>query len=108
MRQRPLQEHPADALETGGAPELCRARRSAETVRHCLSLVLALWPDGADGRGPVGERVPLALDAGVVRVERFADADDVQTRLVGQFGQKLRNLWSCFACDDFFPHIAVH
>lgn len=47
------------------------------------------WPDGADRRGSVGEGVPLPLDAGVVRVERFADADDVQARLVGQLGQEL-------------------
>lgn len=47
------------------------------------------WPDGADRREPVGEGVPLPLDAGVVGVERFADADDVQARLVGQLGQEL-------------------
>lgn len=48
--------------------------------------------DGPDRWGPVSERVPLTLDAGVVCVERLADADDVQARLVGQLGQKLRNL----------------
>lgn len=47
------------------------------------------WSDGANRRGPVGEGVPLTLDAGVVRVERFANADDVQARLVGQLGQEL-------------------
>lgn len=47
------------------------------------------WSDGANRRGPVGEGVPLTLDAGVVRLERFADADDVQARLVGQLGQEL-------------------
>lgn len=51
--------------------------------------LLFLWSDGADARGPVGERVPLALDAGVVRVERLADADHVQAGLIGQFGQKI-------------------
>lgn len=47
------------------------------------------WSDRANRRGPVGEGVPLTLDAGVVRVERFADADDVQARLVSQLGQEL-------------------
>ena len=52
--------------------------------------------------------MPLALDTGVVCVEGFADADDVQARLIGQFGQELRNLRGRFACDNFFPHVAVH
>lgn len=46
-------------------------------------------PDGADGRRPVSEGVPLALDAGTGRVEGLPDADRVQSRLVGQFGQQL-------------------
>lgn len=47
------------------------------------------WPDGAAGRRPVSEGVPLALDAGTGRVEGLPDADRVQSRLVGQFGQQL-------------------
>lgn len=47
------------------------------------------WADGPDRWGPVGERVPLTLDAGVVCVERLADAEDVQARLAGQLGQEL-------------------
>lgn len=46
-------------------------------------------PDGARGRQPVGEGVPLALDAGVGRVEGFPDAYGVQSRLIGQFGHEL-------------------
>lgn len=64
--------------------------------------------DQADGRGPVGEGVPQALDAGVVRVERLTEADDVQARLTGQFGQNFRNLQGRFACDRFFLHFAVY
>lgn len=66
------------------------------------------WPDGADGGGAVGERVPLALDAGAVGVEGLADADDVQAGLIGQLGQQLGNLRGRFACDDFLPHVAVY
>lgn len=66
------------------------------------------WSDGADRWGPVGEGVPLTLDAGVVCVERLADADDVQARLVGQLGQELGNLRRCFVCDNFFFDVAVY
>lgn len=67
--------------------------QSHPSWRH-LSFGLAsshrlLWPDGADGRGPVGERVPLALDAGAVGVEGLTDPDDILARLIGQLGQKL-------------------
>lgn len=70
--------------------------------------VRVLWSDGADGWGPVGERVPLALDAGAVCVEGLADADDVQAGLIGQLGQELWNLQRRFVCDDFFPHVAIY
>lgn len=61
-----------------------------KTADHSLVFTVRFhWPDGADRRGPVGEGVPLTLDAGVVGVERLADADDVQARLVGQLGQEL-------------------
>lgn len=36
------------------------------------------------GEGTVGEGMPLALDAGVVRVEGLSKADHVQARLTGQ------------------------
>lgn len=67
-----------------------------------------LWPDGADGRGPVGERVPLTLDAGAVGVEGLTDPDDVQARLIGQLGQELRDLRGRFVGDDFLSHCAIH
>lgn len=61
-----------------------------KTPDHWLGFTVRLhWADGPDGWGPVGEGVPLTLDAGVVGVERLADADDVQARLVGQLGQEL-------------------
>lgn len=71
-------------------------------------IVRLLWSDGSDRWRPVGERMPLALDAGVVCVEGFADADDVQARLIGQLVHKLRNLRRGFVCDDFLPHVAIH
>lgn len=43
-----------------------------------MFIVQLLWSDGSDRWGPVGERMPLALDTRVVCVEGFADADDVQ------------------------------
>lgn len=60
-------------------------------VKTLFSFYVSLFlrPDDTDGRGPVGERVPLSLDAGTVCVEGFADADHFQTRLIGQLGQKL-------------------
>lgn len=67
-----------------------------------------LWPYGANRRGPVGERVPQALDAGTVCVEGFADADDFQTGLIGQLSQKLGYLLRRFARDGFFPHVAIY
>lgn len=69
---------------------------------------MCLWSDGADRWGPVGEWVPLTLDTRVFCVEGLADADDVQARLIGQLGQKLRNLRRRFACDYLFPHVAVY
>lgn len=57
-----------------------------------MFIVQLLWSDGSDRWGPVGEWMPLALDTGAVRVEGFADADDVQARLIGQLVHKLRNL----------------
>lgn len=57
-----------------------------------MFIVQLLWSDGSDRWGPVGEWMPLALDTGVVCVEGFADADDVQARLIGQLVHKLRNL----------------
>lgn len=54
---------------------------------HSLVFIVRFhWPDGANRRGSVDEGMPLTLDAGVVCVERLADADDVQARLVGQLG----------------------
>lgn len=67
-----------------------------------------LWSDGADRGGAVGKRVPQALDAGTVGVDGFADADDVQTGLIGQLSQELQYLLRRFAGDGFFPHVAVH
>lgn len=63
--------------------------RSGNIPGQPLFIVLFLRPDGADGRRPVGERVPLALDAGAVCVEGLTDADDVQAGLIGQLGQEL-------------------
>lgn len=85
---------------------VCPAKRS--------SLDLALQgggfdgSDGSDGQGPVGEGMPLTLDAGVVRVEGLADADDVQAGLAGHLGEDLRNLLGRLACDRVLPHLAVH
>lgn len=70
--------------------------------------ILFLRSDGADARGPVSEGVPLALDAGVVSVEGLSEADDVQAGLIGQLGQNLSDLYRRFACDNFFPHVAVY
>lgn len=36
--------------------------------------------------------MPLALDAGTVRVEGLPYADGVQSSLIGQFGQQLGDL----------------
>lgn len=46
----------------------------------------------AQRRRFVGEGVPLALDARVVRVEGLTDADHFQARLVRQFLHQRRNL----------------
>lgn len=69
---------------------------------------LFLWSDGANRRGSVSEWVPLALDAGGSRVIWLTDAYDVQARLIGQFCQKLWNLFRSFAGDNFFPHVSIY
>lgn len=69
---------------------------------------LQAWAlDGEYGRF-VSERMPLALDTGVVGVEGLADADDVQAGLVGQLGGQLHDLLTCLAGDELLPHRPVH
>lgn len=76
--------------QTEGSAEIYNFSFLLKMPDHSLgSTVYFHWADGPDRWGPVGERVPLTLDAGVVCVERLADADDVQAGLVGQLGQEL-------------------
>lgn len=116
---------------------LCAAPRAPSNKRgsvwsHCGSISLRMWDSGrrdgrggakwgaeallglqpwaldGEGRGFVGERVPLALHAGVVGVEGLADADDVQAGLAGQLGGQLHDLLACLAGDQLLPHGPVH
>lgn len=74
-----------------GSPPLCAHQQSQHRLGSQSSVDnTPRWrPDGAEGLRPVGEGVPLALDAGTGRVEGLPDADGVQSRLIGQFGQHL-------------------
>lgn len=76
--------------QTEGRGEIYNFSFLLKMPNHSLGFTVYFhWADGPDGWGPVGEGVPLTLDAGVVCVERLADADDVQAGLVGQLGQEL-------------------
>lgn len=55
-------------------------------ISQSLVGLLFLGSDWSNGQGSVGEGMPLALDAGAVCVNWLADTDDIQARLVGQFG----------------------
>lgn len=82
-----------------------------QTNKHLSRLVLIqpfLWSNEANAGGPVGERVPLSLDTGVVCVLGIANTNDVLARLICQFGQKLWDLLRWFVCDDFFLGVAIY
>lgn len=61
-----------------------------------------------EGSPFVGEGVPLALDARVIRVEGLADADHIQAGLVCQLLHQRRDLLHRLAVDVFLAHSPVN
>lgn len=61
-----------------------------------------------EGSSFVGEGVPLALDARVVRVEGLADADHIQAGLVGQLLHQSLDLLHRLAVDVFLAHSTIN
>lgn len=65
-------------------------------------------PQPVEGRPFIGEGVPLALDAGVVRVEGLADADHIQAGLVCQLLHQGCDLLHRLAVDLLLAHGPVN
>lgn len=111
LRPRPLQQAPPICpglkSERGTNPITFTAPKSASSLCMYRSWSRSLefsGPQPAGGCPFVGEGVPLALDARVIRVEGLADADHLQAGLLSQLLHQRRDLLHRLAVDAFLAY----